>query len=378
MTRRSNYWRSCTPPIPSDLVTATAFAATARARGEHKRAAEALSSAAQGIDDAGAAALKLESGILYWQGGERERAVDCFTAASSLAPGVGGTVLAWALRAANPDSLDARRQVLDAIDDDPDAALGHLERFALEVGRGGDSGRAESALRAIDDQAPSEIAAAAALARALWAAPNGDGIDSRRKALAELERFGPAVAARARASAHQLALETAGAQPDSAALTRSAAAWAERDDSAAAALEWLAHAAAGRDYEQERAARAALAERLGGDAGVALNASAKLLAWLHDGELGPALEDRRPAAQLINLELAPPGCDPRRRTGALLGLDGALGDESGQLATALTGYNQLAQLEIRARDPDLPRGGRGISRRDHRLGGPAGGGRDCG
>jgi cellulose synthase operon protein C len=332
----------------SDLVTATAFAAAARARGDHKRAAEALSTAAQGQEDAAAAALKLEAGILYWRAGERERAVDCFTAASTLVPGVGGVVLAWALRAANPDSLDARRKALDAIEDDTDTALGNLERFALEVGRGGDGGRAGAALAKIDDQAPPEIAAAAALARALWAPGNGGGAASRSAALSELERFGPAVAARARASAHQLALERTGSELDSAALTRSAAAWAERDDSAAAALEWLAHAAAARDYEQERAARAALAQRLGGDAGVALNASAKLLAWLHDGELGAPLEDRRPAAQLLNLELAPPGSDPRRRAAALLGLDRALGDESAQLAAALTGYNQLAQLEIQS------------------------------
>jgi hypothetical protein len=331
----------------SDLVTATAFAAAAHARGDHKRAAEALTTAAEGQEELAAAALKLEAGILYWRASERERAVECFTAASALAPGVGGVVLAWALRAANPDSLDARRKALDATEDDTDTALGNLERFALEVARGGDSGRAAPALGKIDDQAPPEIAAAAALARALWNPPNGGGA-SRSAALAELERFGPAVAARARASIHQLALERTGSELDSAALTRSAAAWAERDDSAAAALEWLAHAAAARDYEQERAARAALAARLGGDAGVALNASARVLAWLHDGDFGAPLEDRRPAAQLINLELAPPGSDPRRRAGALLGLDRALGDESAQLAAALTGYNQLAQLEIQS------------------------------
>ena len=332
---------------PSDLVTATGFAAAARARGEHKRAAEALSAGAEGLEGAAAAALKLEAGILYWRSGDRDRAVDCFSAASTVAPGVGGVVLAWALRAANPDSLEARRKALEAVENDTDAALGHLESFALEAGRGGDSARASSALDKIDERAPPEIAAAATLARALWVPPNG-GAAARSAALGELERLGPAVAARARASAHQLALERMGNELDSAALTRSAAAWAESDGSAAAALEWLSHAAAGRDYEQERAARAALAKRLGGDAGVALNASAQLLAWLYDGELGAVLDDRRPAAQLINLELAPPGCDPRRRARALNGLDRALGEESGQLAAALTGYNQLAQLETQS------------------------------
>ncbi len=47
-------------------------------------------------------------------------------------------------------------------------------------------------------------------------------------------------------------------------------------------------------------------------------------------------------AQLVNLELALPGCDPRRRAAALHGLGTALGDESQIDAVALAGWSYLA------------------------------------
>jgi tetratricopeptide (TPR) repeat protein len=48
------------------------------------------------------------------------------------------------------------------------------------------------------------------------------------------------------------------------------------------------------------------------------------------------------AAQLMNLELSPPGCDPRRRAVALKGLDGALGEEAEVDALALAAWSDLA------------------------------------
>src|SRR5262249_34935025 len=45
---------------------------------------------------------------------------------------------------------------------------------------------------------------------------------------------------------------------------------------------------------------------------------------------------------LANLELAPPGSDPRRRARALLEIGTVHGEEGVGLMTALAGYNQLA------------------------------------
>ena len=63
-------------------------------------------------------------------------------------------------------------------------------------------------------------------------------------------------------------------------------------------------------------------------------------------ELDPPIESQDPAIRLANLELAPPGCDPRRRSSALLELGELLGPESTPLATALAGMNQLAYGDV--------------------------------
>src|SRR5205823_4083201 len=58
--------------------------------------------------------------------------------------------------------------------------------------------------------------------------------------------------------------------------------------------------------------------------------------------VAPLLQDPDPGARLMNLELAPPGADPRRRAAALFGLGDALGEEARVDALLLAGYNHLA------------------------------------
>ena len=63
-------------------------------------------------------------------------------------------------------------------------------------------------------------------------------------------------------------------------------------------------------------------------------------------ELDPPAESAELAVRLANLELAGPGCDPRRRAAALLDVGELLGAESTPLATALAGMNQLAYGDV--------------------------------
>jgi Flp pilus assembly protein TadD len=63
-------------------------------------------------------------------------------------------------------------------------------------------------------------------------------------------------------------------------------------------------------------------------------------------ELNPPVASQDAAVRLANLELAGPGCDPRRRASALLEVGELLGAESTPLATALAGMNQLAYGDV--------------------------------
>src|SRR5262249_12394725 len=89
-------------------------------------------------------------------------------------------------------------------------------------------------------------------------------------------------------------------------------------------------------------ARRALAERLPAPLGAAFEASAALVSLLSGEDTPRPLDSEAPAAKLANLELAPPGSDPRRRAQALLAIGLNLRDENLGVVAALAGYNQLA------------------------------------
>ncbi|MEJ7733186.1 MAG: tetratricopeptide repeat protein, partial [Polyangiaceae bacterium] len=114
----------------------------------------------------------------------------------------------------------------------------------------------------------------------------------------------------------------------------------------AAGLSWLGAALAADDVDGEVAARRFVAAELSGEARAAVEASAALAALVdrpnvpHDFVNGDYA-----SAQLMNLELALPGSDPRRRAAALHGLGGALGSEAQLDAVALAAWSELAAGE---------------------------------
>ncbi|HMJ12237.1 MAG TPA: hypothetical protein VK524_12520 [Polyangiaceae bacterium] len=334
---------------PGDTLVSAALAALLRSRNEGEKAASVLFACAGAAenDDALAAALEIEAGILYWQAGAKSASVETFKSAALRSSKAADDILGWALRAHEPNGLEARRQALDSAAEGHDAPNLALERFALEVGREGDGARAAEALRTACE-ARGEIGTAGHLARALWSHPQSDDLQARLAALDELSQHSPEASAMARAAAYQLRLaQASGGDPDAHELEASALAWAEADGSAAAALEWLAHASHAGNVVAEVRARRALAERLDGEARAPLEASAALVALL-GGEHPPGLIQDASSlyARFTNLELAPPGSDPRRRSQALLSAPVEIEHDNPALLRALAGWNQLAELDV--------------------------------
>jgi hypothetical protein len=179
----------------------------------------------------------------------------------------------------------------------------------------------------------------------LWHAEDGD--EEQQEALARLSSMPGSAPMLSQAAEYLLGLERerSGASRDATALEAAAAGWAASDSSLVAALEWLGSAMATRDIEREVAARRAVAQRLDPEQGAALEASASLLNALGGSESEALLAGTTPAARLGNLELALPGCDPRKRASAFSSLGDALGDESVALASAIAAYNQLAHQD---------------------------------
>jgi hypothetical protein len=323
---------------PRDLVVARAFAALETAHGEKLVAAQTLTASASAQHDPElAAAFDLEAGMLFWQVGDRKGAIERFAAVSSYTR-AGSALLGWALAGAEANDLAARRRALEATAESaPDLAA--LDRFALEVSRGGDADSARDALATAVGFPESELYDAALLARALWS-PNGSQEDARKDALEQLaEQPGCAALARAVAYGIELARTPNGA---GVMLADAARSWALVDPGLAPALEWLGAATHNDDVESEIEARLALAQRLPVSLGATLEASAVLVAQLSGQELPKPVSSDQPAAKLANLELATPGSDPRRRAHALLEVGLNLGEESSGVVTALAGYNQLA------------------------------------
>jgi tetratricopeptide (TPR) repeat protein len=76
-------------------------------------------------------------------------------------------------------------------------------------------------------------------------------------------------------------------------------------------------------------------------------AGASLLQSLVEPDLPPPFFVGQSAVlRLANLEISPPGCDPRRRVSALGELAGALGEDAGANAVALAGWSALAANDV--------------------------------
>ncbi len=326
---------------PHDVFVATLLAEMERGRGRFSHAARALVACADASLDLDLGlALRLEAALSLARAGDTSGALSLLESAESVRPGAALPLLAWVTRAAATDDLEARRA---AIARELDA--GHpplplaLESFALEASAG-DADAAGAALARLEESADGDLAVAAALARMVWPAGTLDSTAFER-ALETLRKRVPDVAA-AEAVRHardQGPIERA----------RAAAKWLDLGGGQAAAMDWLGAALVGSDPAEEVAARLALSELLADEGKEAMAASASLLDLvLSPQSVLPFVAGTSHAVRLANLEIAPPGSDPRRRGAALSDLGGSLGDDAEIQAAGLAGWSALAARDASA------------------------------
>jgi Flp pilus assembly protein TadD len=329
----------------SDSIVTTMLADLDRAAGDHAAAARVASSAAAATVDAElAAALRLEAAFERWREGDRQAALGEMERAIDGAPEAARMALGWATRGVDVDSLEGRRSAIEraALGGAADLRVLALERFAAEVG-GGDPDVAAAALtRAERTTQPDDIGLAAALARLVWSQGAADAV-SLRDAVDAIAAQGPQ--ALMLASAEQVRLAREGGDHEE--LASAASRWFDAGGGLPAALEWLAAATALGETREEAHARMAVAAGLEGAGREAMFASAALVLARVDGDVAPPFVVGETAAvRLTNLELAPPGCDPRRRASALTELAGSLGDDAGVDAISLAGWSAFAAGDL--------------------------------
>ncbi len=309
-----------------DLIVATFLAELELAAGDPTAAAIVVEQTAAATSDAlAASALWIQAGLLRWRVGDKTAAIDAFESAAEKLPAsddgrpsVAQTLLGWASRGVEPDTIESRRKAIArARDAGGDERVLGIERFVTEI-VGGDGGAAAEALSTVEASAHGDIAVAAALGRLLWA----DGMADREAFGAAMDRLREAGSAALAASERYRAVRDA----DAAEATLAAREWFDVGGGAPAALEWLLGATKSGDVANEADASDALSRALGGEAGEAIRASTGLLRGLHGD--APVVSGTTDASRLAALELAQPGCDPRRRAAALCTIGKSLGDET--------------------------------------------------
>jgi cellulose synthase operon protein C len=329
---------------PDDAVIAAYLGDLDRAAGDHGAAARIASAAAAAADDAElAAAMHLEAAFEHWHSGHRKRAVDEMEAAVPGSPESAHAALGWACWAVDPDGLDARRRAIrEASQTAADSRALALERFATEVAAG-ESQAAGAELANLDTAPAGSLNLAAALGRLVAPQAAGASPEALADALSRVAARGPRALLFAGAERVRFARESG----DPEATARAAHAWFEAGGALPATLEWLAAATAMGDHREEIRARTAFADCLTGDARAAMQASAALMQTRVDIDAPtPLVGGGTAAARLANLELGPPGCDPRRRAWVLEELDGVLGDDAALDAAALAGWSHLAANDL--------------------------------
>lgn len=326
----------------ADVLVAVLLSDLLRMADQPLEAAQVLSACAAACDEPDlGAALHLEAAILLWRANARDRAIDELGASQAQRPGLAASMLLWATAAVDPDSLEARRRVLELGEEcGADKVATALERMAAEASEEGDEQEAHEALEALERDALGELGVAGWLGRLVLPHASEEP-QARERALEQLATLGITASAVVAAERYRLA---ATMQQDRDAALDHAKSWALADGGPVAAFEWAAAARAAEDPQAESLAYRLLArhvEGLGADAMMAQASVLELLdapATQHPAPLDPA----GVASQLVNLELAPAGCDPRRRAAALTGLSDVLGEECKLDALVLAGWSQLA------------------------------------
>jgi hypothetical protein len=328
---------------PEDAVLVSYLGDLERAFGDREGAGRIAANAATAASDVElASAWRLESAFESWRAGHRRIAVDEMAACLLDAPESVRTALAWASWGVEPDSLEDRRRALyNAEQGGGNAQALALEWFATELAAH-EPDAAGAALARAEAASDNAVGIAAAIARVIWAA-GATSPAALTQALERIEKTGANAGVFAAIERVRLAREAGEAEG----VCVAARAWFEAGGGLPAVLEWLAACVVLGDAREEIRARLAATSVLSGESGEAMMASAALLRTRVDVDAPPPLVNgRSPAVRLANLELGPPGCDPRRRATVLEEVNGALGDDAAIDARNLAAWSRLAALDF--------------------------------
>jgi tetratricopeptide (TPR) repeat protein len=343
---------------PGDVTALTALATLHHAREDYGAAADALATAASAVDDETLTrALLLEVALLRWRAGDRDGAVTQLSTLASDGMDAVRPLLAWALRAAKADDLDARRRAVAAGASQRDPATVALEHLGIDIAQGEDPSRSLASLSEATGNDGSPMAVVADIARAVASR----SAEERQDALLDLAKRGQSTAAVTAAAAHAAVLDDArGGAPAPDRILASSRAWAETAPCAEAALEWYGAARALGDLDAQAEALRTLGATLPGDVGGAIAGSGEITRFTVNGS-ARLLAREDAAARLADLETSPPGCSPARRAYALHHAADALGEETSSVARLIVGFNALAAgdaeravHELRAYTRDYP------------------------
>jgi cellulose synthase operon protein C len=326
----------------SDACTSGYLSQMWRRAGDKSAVAKVLQETANASSDPDlAASLLLEAGLLLWADGKKEAAMEPWNAAKLHAPQSAASMLMWATRAVDPNTLHQRREVLLlAAEANEDESLLALERWGLEVASKGDPIEALTSLEHLEANSSGDFRMAAALARILWEQASVERL-AVEEALTIIQKASHSGEALARGERVRIARDL---DQNLEEYCKSAREWAAADASIETAVEWIAASAVTEQREQETLAYRTLASRMGKGTAGPLLTQATAIQWMASEGVQPNLVPSvDPSAQLFNLELSPAGCDPRRRSAALRGVDAeTLGEESTLDALSLAGWSDLA------------------------------------
>ncbi len=339
---------------PSDPVVAAFLADLARTSGDAAAAATVLGTCAEATSDQVlAGALHIEAALSFWSSGDRRAALASFERAAERDGATAKMAFAWSARGVDPDAIDSRRRALEAAAEaGEETSRIALERFSAEISA--DSTRAYDALITAEADAQGDLAIAASLARLIW--PGSDpekdeaavasgrtwpaGNDDAERVSTALAHLAAAGVDANRLAAAEQVRRARFASPERA--VEASQAWFDAGGGVAAALEWIASAMNAKAIEDEAEARRELSTCFEDTAGEAISASAAVLLSARTSGVAPELiRGKSEPVRLANLELAPPGSDPRKRATVLRALGGALGEEAELDALTLAAWSML-------------------------------------
>jgi cellulose synthase operon protein C len=318
---------------PADGLVIATLSDILLADGAPSKAAELLCNGSGTISDTTIAAIAaLKAALIFTQTGDAVQCRQSLDTARLRAPAAANVAEPWILRKLFPNDASVRRQVLENLMEEDSSERLVLERFALEVGTGN-----VATAGLILENAPTSstaIGIAIAFSKALLdGGSNTATIAGLTEQVPELRAVAAALGARCAFSSSQF---------HSLDYLEAVRQWVFLDDAVEPALEYLCVSRALINPEAEYEAWELLSSRLGDAGSMALKLAQARTQLFNSNQKPTLFVSRDTQTRILNCELSPPGCDPRRRSFALSEIEPLLSGVDRGVSRTLAAFNILA------------------------------------